>query len=1620
MRTLSNSTIRSLLGGCLGGLLIGSASLSHADDTEIFFGGPSIDSGIRPNVLFILDNSGSMAWRTASNNTPSGSEKSRLQILKDSFSSIINSAGAINAGIMVLNPRSAYGNTRMVYPVSYLDEELPITVSQVASTPQILESGDDATQGSLGGGADIAGTSLQMGYFNTSTQTVVNTASELLNDDAFFQSRYNNIDWSCRMDEPGSDHRASTSDACGNTDRTVMNIRSNNDSNNSTSADPIIGTSLLYFRNLNLPAAVRLDSTFKAYLDLRPTNTQSGNNRPTITVTMQNSKTPGALNSLTNTDPGRSYLSPTNIATDVWSTSSTTRLDLTDLFKQVLATDASSLQQVFLKLRATAQRDFTFCTRNCGTTNGVSNAPRLVIEYSGTTVVPETKSVALRFQNVGIPQGATIQSARIDFAPATTNSDPLTLQVRAEKVADASIITAGSDVMARTPKTTAVTTWAAPAWTNQNPAVHVAGPTVTSLVQEVVNTSSWCGNNAMAFFLQPSAGSGSRTAFSIEGANGLQPTLTVTYTGGTNGCLNPIIDTTVNSPKDDAYQASTGVMTLDGTSLPVKRSAFGARFTGVPLINGATILDARLIITPANNQSIASAISTTLRVQNSADPNAFSGANNDISSRSYLSAGTCSITSWSTGAPVVCAPTQLKSSLQTLINNSTWTQGKSLLITSTQSSDTNLLAQAFEGNAGQAIKLRLKVASGGLAQTPNTVRKHLNALVQSMTSGDGTPLVPTLYEASQYLRGNRSGFSSPITSACQPTHIVLLTDGQANGNDNTTRANIATAAGSCSVPLVSTGDDPGIADTSTTDTDEQCGRKLAEWLAVRDQSSLDGDSFINTQTIGFALGALSPDTSAQKFLSDLADNGNGGAYTAENANELTKAFSDILQSVQDVDTTFVSASAPVNSFERSENKDELYFSLFSPQESHRWPGNLKRYRFEITDSNGNINPRIVDQDGVGAVDPQGFFKSTAKSFWSTSADGNDSSIGGAASKLPAPASRKLYTYTGTSPTFASPANLTSHLLTAGNSNITKTLLGDASMTDSYRTDLLTYIRGTDPSNAAIRQQMGDPTHSSPKLATYSCITVNPNNSNLCDKADQTAFIGTNEGFIQAVNTDTGVEQFAFMPQELLKNIRKLKENGKSSSLSPRPYGMDSPVTLWVNDANSDGKIQTSPTNNSSTQSGEFVYAYATMGRGGRGLYALDVTNRDTPKLLWYIIGGTTPGFEKLGQTWSTPVKSKIKVGSTVTDVLIFAGGYDESQDGKDVRSADSYGNALYVVNAKTGALIWSASNQATNSSAAGHRQMSKMLYSMPGRVRVVDMQTSPTGALVGDPDRLSDQIFVGDLGGQVWRFYINNGATGAGLITAGGTSGDGIFATAIPTNYASLDLIGQQQNFRRFYNEPDVALLNKDGKLILTVNIGSGYRGHPLNTLAEDIFYSFRTSNLTEPSGNEGTIEEDDLLDVTTNLAPTEEQSAPLNLIDNRVVGGWLLRLTNLGEKVLTRALTAGYKDTLFFSTYQPAASTANTCKASFGTSRAYIVDLLDGSPAFDLERVKVLKVPGIPPNPELFCSDGHCFVVLDPSPPEEECTGDTCDDDPCKGGGTCEVDTTPNGKMYWIDRNGN
>src|SRR5690606_7098561 len=116
------------------------------------------------------------------------------------------------------------------------------------------------------------------------------------------------------------------------------------------------------------------------------------------------------------------------------------------------------------------------------------------------------------------------------------------------------------------------------------------------------------------------------------------------------------------------------------------------------------------------------------------------------------------------------------------------------------------------------------------------------------------------------------------------------------------------------------------------------------------------------------------------------------------------------------------------------------------------------------------------------------------------------------------------------------------------------------------------------------------------------------------------------------------------------------------------------------------------------------------------------------------------------------------------------------------------------------------------------------------------------------------------------------------------------------------------------------------------------------NTQTQDRFYAIRDhrpfTKLTQEQYDGLTIIGDgDLTDVTTDLSPSLPASA----------AGWKIQLNQpgdqwRGEKVLSAANT--FQNTIFFTTYTPAASAAsNACTLAVGSNRAYVISAFDASP---------------------------------------------------------------------------
>ena len=179
---------------------------------------------------------------------------------------------------------------------------------------------------------------------------------------------------------------------------------------------------------------------------------------------------------------------------------------------------------------------------------------------------PGAQIVAMYYASVGVPAGATITSAHIQFTCDHTSDGPLTLQIYAEAADNSSpLLTTDMNVSGRE-RTTSMVEWTPPDWLEAD--VDQAGdnqktPDISSVIQEVVCRSGWSENNGMTLMLIPtdlSDAIGWREAEAYDGDN-KGPVLHITWTAG-GGCTSGVADMPLYRPLTVYPNPSSGFVNV--------------------------------------------------------------------------------------------------------------------------------------------------------------------------------------------------------------------------------------------------------------------------------------------------------------------------------------------------------------------------------------------------------------------------------------------------------------------------------------------------------------------------------------------------------------------------------------------------------------------------------------------------------------------------------------------------------------------------------------------------------------------------------------------------------------------------------------------------------------------------------------------------------------------------------------------------------------------------------------------------------------------------------------------------------------------------------------------------
>lgn len=822
-----------------------------------------------------------------------------------------------------------------------------------------------------------------------------------------------------------------------------------------------------------------------------------------------------------------------------------------------------------------------------------------------------------------------------------------------------------------------------------------------------------------------------------------------------------------------------------------------------------------------------------------------------------------------------------------------------------------------------------------LKSSDQTKNNFINS-VNRFESNTATPLSESLWEAFLYFSGSNvlwgndsdssitigadgsaqsnNKYISPLINDCADYgYIILITDGDPTNDDGANEL-IKSLTGKSSTYK----NDNGVETSSYLP-------HLTGWMhdhdildGINGRSTKSSTQNISTYTISFG---DSVSNNGKILLNAAAKAGGGAYYNADSASALSSALNNIIKDIAARQFTMSAPSTANSNIDKTQYLDNLYMTGFVPGKGPFWGGNLKKLKY--------TSAGIKDANDSLALDSNARLLSTAKTYWSSAADGNAIAKGGVQEMLAKlTTARTIYTNT-TSPSLVSldKANFTT--------NQQKLDLGlSATATATDVDTIISWIKGVDTDSTAATKPnrttiMGDMMHSKPLVINYGASSGDP---------DLRIVAGTNSGFLHMFKDsgDTVSETWAYIPYSLLKNQAVLKT---ASTAVDHISGIDGSPVSYVVDKNSDGKILSSTT-------GDKAWVFVGQRQGGRSYYALDVTNPDSPSLKWIITGGTTTGFSRLGQTWSTPQITKIPGytdGSNYKPVLVFAGGYDVNKDKTTIGSDDSTGNAIYFVDADTGELIFSVSPDAAT---ATNLSKTTMLDSIPSDVTLFD----------SNGDGLTDRLYVGDTGGNVWRMDLS------------GTD-------KTKWSFFKLATLGSDDPIaddRRFFGAPlIVRSINPkvtklvDGTYKYTqqpydaVMLGSGNRNKPSSDktvkngyfMIRDMHPAVYGETETKPT-DASAIDVSSLYNITGNkigtIASTGPTAAQMTEIATLTSSkkGWVYWMTaNSGEKVFGSGLVSN--GILNFTSFIPEAAAVgdNQCSlgASIGSTRLYSIDMTYG-----------------------------------------------------------------------------
>lgn len=653
---------------------------------------------------------------------------------------------------------------------------------------------------------------------------------------------------------------------------------------------------------------------------------------------------------------------------------------------------------------------------------------------------------------------------------------------------------------------------------------------------------------------------------------------------------------------------------------------------------------------------------------------------------------------------------------------------------------------------------------------------------------------------------------------------------------------------------------------------------------------------------------------------------NGYAFLASNAQQLTAALKSAFSEITEMSYSFTAASIQAV---RTADENYIYQASFTPIDyCPFWHGHLKRYSICSADDVAN---EVAGCTVAGAI--------------KTPADWDGGAV---LSNTQTAAARKIYT-------------LIENTLVEFKTDTTAITQAHLGADDAdNRTMIINYFRdGEKLSDDPLKYwRLGDIFHSSPRAIT----SPNPMFYDRYDKSEPKAFeqfqeeyirkstpgdgeyrriimLGANDGQLHAFRAGElgqggGEEVWSFIPPNQLRRL-KLIAHTSHPTAQLRQYFVDGPTSaadIWVQKT-----AATDIYNTTKTIDEWKTIMVSSLGRGGIttlwssstgcdsgfsadysadynnycGYYAFDVTdtNLNTPGFLWRI--GANAGLSSshgpyLAQPWSKMFIGRVRLTQTVGEekisvekwVGLIGGGY--SGCGKVGGQCDTRGKGFFVIDLADGSILWSYTN-ADNSALEW------------------DLLAEPV-AVDHDSDGFMDTAYIGDVGGNIWRFNFCKKIQGE--------SNDG----CVVNNWSGSMLFNNESasGIRPIYTAVDVSI---DYEGNLWIYAGTGDVTNPTAPNAQERIYAIRDSG----RDSEVTYAIADLYNLGETSTFTDQQSETHD--------GWYIQLPK-HEKILAEPTV--YEGRVYYTSYMPTTGQGgDPCNAA-GEAFVYSLDFISGKGQWD------------------------------------------------------------------------